>query len=102
MLPSDYRGVAGRRHHKNKTGLHNINTSDYIYAAHRSEGGLKVPVTSSTESWSTPNPSYSRRLKGGSRAGTDRAGTYLIEFVDVVGQQVDYLARGCLPHGRVT
>lgn len=35
-------------------------------------------------------------------AGSDRAGTYLVKLVHVVGQQVDYLARGCLPHGRVT
>ena len=31
-----------------------------------------------------------------------REGTDLVEFVDIVGQQVDYLARGCLPHGCIT
>lgn len=28
--------------------------------------------------------------------------SYLIKLVHIVGQQVDDLARGCLPHGHVT
>lgn len=65
--------------------------------------GFKAPTLQLQKNPNLHQTLTSQWIKDGKiTAGTDRDGTYLVKFVHVVGQQIDYLARGCLPHGRVT